>query len=309
MKSILMVCNRSNFDAALRRSLAHLVNSCRIDIVSDGYAAFKELSEQAYNLVIIDFELDGIDGLELVESVSYIDPDVPVILMLSRLHRAMWGEARRFGANPILRPFKPLIFLRLVDTLLHQHLERFRELSEAMQSVVTALAEQPGIACVFLFDADGQTLLSANPLDPDRQQALGRLAATEAPGPSEPLLPPLPTEKDHNLCVVQVLENLGLAALVHSAGTPLLPDDLWPNIEQAAQDIRQAIFENTAAQPPIEKNQPAERKEIPIRLNPETQTAVEQLEPFVDDDDVAVNWAIISTEASTLNRLRKILSE
>lgn len=305
MKSILLVCTRSNIDTPLRRSLAHLANSCQVEIVADGYAAFKELSERAFNLVIIDFEIGEIDGLELAESVSYIDPDVPVILMLGQLHKAMWGEARTLNASPILRPFKPLTFLRLVDTLLHHHLERFRDLSEALQTVLASLAELPGVASAFLAAADGQTLLAANPPEPEYLAALGQLAAAP-PGPDapgQPLLALNPAEQDHELLVLPVLENLVLAVLASSAAA-----NVEPKLAQAIRAMRQAVGRHSAAQADDAPDTPAGHPTvIPVRLNREPAAASP---PPVEAgvDDVAVNWAILSGNADTLTRLRDILS-
>lgn len=307
MKSILLVCARSNIDTPLRRSLAHLVNSCQVEIVADGYAAFKELSERAFNLVIIDFEIGEIDGLELAESVSHIDPDVPVILMFNQPHKAMWGQARALNASPILRPFKPLTFLRLVDTLLHYHLERFRDLSEALQTVLESLAELPGVTSAFLAAADGRTLLAANPPEPEYLAALGQLAAAppspDAPG--QPLLALNPAEQDHELLVLPVLDNLLLAVLAPLGQAA--PVELEPKLAQASQAMRLAVSQHSAAHVDDEPDAPAgQLTVIPIRFNREPAASPPPIEAGLDD--VAVNWAILSGNADTLTRLRDILS-
>ncbi len=130
MKKILVACDHSRIDRSLRRSLAHLVKSCEITIVHNGYEAFSELSDQAFDLCVIDFLLPGLDSLELVESIQYIDPGVPVILMLEQAHKTVWNTARHLKAQPLVRPFKPLRFLRLVDKLLLGHLNHYRELAK-----------------------------------------------------------------------------------------------------------------------------------------------------------------------------------
>jgi len=89
MKRILVACDHARMDAPLRRSLAHLVKSCDISVVHDGHGAFEEISLQPFDLIIIDFALSGIDGLELVESIQYIDPGVPVILLVQPAHKAI----------------------------------------------------------------------------------------------------------------------------------------------------------------------------------------------------------------------------
>jgi DNA-binding response OmpR family regulator len=311
MKNILLVCDRANIDTPLRRSLAHLVNSCQVDVVSDGFAAFQELSKQVFNLVVIDFSLNGIDGLELAESVAYIDPDVPVVMMFDQVHRQMWGAARSLNANPILRPFKPLTFLRLVDTLLHQHLERFRELSELMQTILYTLTKQPVTSCAMLVEGDGQMLLSAQNLETEQMRRLARMAAahmlSDAIPPHEPLLALNDAEKDHNLFVATVLENLLLAVLVPANQNLSTTDDLWVQIDDSAEALRQGVYQHTAASAEFEY---ASRKtSIPVRLTDERRSPEDAPSPTDDEDDVTVNWAILTSNADTLDRLKNILSQ
>jgi DNA-binding NtrC family response regulator len=149
MKTILLVCDHSNIDGPLRRSLAHLVKCCEINIIPDGYQAFNELSVKAFDLIIIDFESPGADALELVESVQYIDPGVPVILLLKQEHKLIWDTARHLKAHPLIRPFKPLKFLRRVDKLLHKQLNRYRHLAEDLHQTLETLRKQTEAACTF----------------------------------------------------------------------------------------------------------------------------------------------------------------
>jgi DNA-binding NtrC family response regulator len=116
MKRILLICSRENIDPPLRRSLSHLAGSCQIEVVSDSFQAYDVLMDKAFDLIIVDFEIRGIDSLELIESIEYIDPGIPIILLLQQQHKAVRGLAHHLNANPILQPFKPLTFLRLVDT-------------------------------------------------------------------------------------------------------------------------------------------------------------------------------------------------
>ena len=133
MKRILVACDPSRMDAPLRRSLAHLIKSCDISIVHNGHAAFDEIGAKPFDLIVVDFQLTGIDSLELVESLQYIDPGVPVILLIQESHKSIKDEAPRAKAQPILCPFNPLKFLRLVDKLLHQQLNRYRQLAGTLQ--------------------------------------------------------------------------------------------------------------------------------------------------------------------------------
>lgn len=319
MKSILLICDRANIDRPLRRSLGHLAGTCQIKVAGDGYQALHELAKRAFNLIIVDFEIRGVDSLELLESVGYIDPGVPAILMLNHEHRSVWDNARALMAHPILRPFKPITFLRLVDTLLHQHLERYRDLSEILTAALDSLGNRPGVEFAFLADDSGTVLMSAGNADDAQRAALGHLAAAQLtddgllPAAFQPLAMSVPSEKDHDLLVVNILDDLLLALL---AGTPSSTGHLHHAIQAAAQNIQQAIQDNVFTDPasypaaPVElpaKDTPAAVISIPLKLNYDRPTAAD-IQPQPKTDDNSVNWQIMSGNTAVLNRLQNILS-
>jgi len=158
-KNILLVCEHPQLDLPLQRSLAHLAKCCEITHVYEGHQFFEQLSTAVFDLIIINFEIGDYDGLELVESVQYIDPGVPVILMVDESQKAIWQAALRLKAQPIIRPFKPLSFLRLVDKLLHQHLNYYRQLTATLKTVLAALANQTSAQCAVLLDESGEVIL------------------------------------------------------------------------------------------------------------------------------------------------------
>jgi CheY-like chemotaxis protein len=235
MKRILVACDPASMDAPLRRSLAHLVKSCEIDVVHDGYAAFEELSAHPFDLLVFDFSLSGIDSLELVESVQYIDPGVPVILLLQAAHKSM-RESASLKAHPMLCPFKPLKFLRLVDKLLHQQLNRYRQLAGALETALEALRQQTGTPCVFLVEENGQLLLTKGELGADLVDALGNLVVGLAVldeemdqlfSRDETLYHHYHTApKDHGLYVIPLTANLRLALLSPLATE--VPESVFP---------------------------------------------------------------------------------
>lgn len=316
MKSILMVCERSQFDSAIRRSLAHLVKSCQIEIVPDGFHAVEQLLDRAFDLIIIDAGVEGIDSLELAESVAFIDPGVPLILMLRQEHRVLWGDARALGADPILRPFKPLTFLRLVDTLLHQHLERYRYLSEVMVTVLEELNCQPDIGCPFLVNDSGQRLMSAGGCDDELLAQLGQLLCSRF----NPAIEPSPTanlllatqvaQADHCLRAAPVIENLWLALLVPVTHDSCQAARWLHQLTFAAQKIQAALAESTAlaavAGPVGQPGAAADSINIPLQL---AQTPAKDIAPAHDDEEDAINWQILTNNSGILDRLQSILAD
>jgi CheY-like chemotaxis protein len=320
MKSILLVCGRDNIDKPLRRSIAHLTNSCQVEVTPDGYSAYQSLTQKTFDLVIVDLNISGIDGMELVESINHIDPGIPVILMINNEHKIMWGTARTLNANPILRPFKPLTFLRLVDILLHQHLERYRVLSETMKSALQTLASLPEALSAFLVEENGLLLMTAGRItDKSLLEALGRLAAAQFTGaePATEQLPPRSTNPE--LYLATIVENLHLALLVEANNES--GDDLWLQIDTVVQDIRESLYVNTVLEADLPQTDAIEdaphsiiHKQVPFSLTPPTPPSPNDTSPLPDDDPQPVNWNILSNpsdqadQANLLNRLQDILS-
>ena len=328
MKRILVACDHSRMDAPLRRSLAHLVKSCDISVAHDGHSAFEEISLQPFDLIIIDFALGGIDSLELVESIQYIDPGVPVILLVQPAHKAI-KTAAFLKAQPIMCPFKPLKFLRLVDKLLHQQLNRYRQLANTLETALETLRQQTNTPGVFLIEDNGQVLLSKGDLGEILLEALGNLAVGLTVLDEE--LNKLFVQdkvlhnhyqqapKDHGLYVTPVSGNLHLALL--SPLTPLAPtaDAIWPWLDKAAINIHlafdrynQAITGEGPDESAKYQIKPQEHLFIPLSLESTLSEAsaapvrAEISDDSEDEEEIAVNWQIITNASNLLARLQSL---
>ncbi len=76
------------------------------ETVSSGPEAFEKFSSFKYSLVISDDQTPGIDGLELLDSVKKISPQIPVIIMTANgsVHKAV-AAMQAGAADYLLKPF------------------------------------------------------------------------------------------------------------------------------------------------------------------------------------------------------------
>lgn len=322
MKKILLACDPSHIDTPLRRSLGHLLKSaCQIDVAHNGSQVFDQLHDQAYDLIIVDFEIPGADSLELVESAQYIDPGVPIILMLQAEHRAIWDTACRLKAAPITRPFKPLKFLRLVDKLLHQQLNRYRRLGETLTAALEDLCAQTAGPCAFLVEESGQVLMTAGEPGGWPVDELGRLIAEKAmpdgkPGHTDhlaapaPAGSPLPPGQECGLYVILVTDNLRLALL---SAPPVGRNGhlTWPAVDVAARQIRAAFYSQVAcgdSEASLPQALATPHRFITLTLRPAACPPAAAPDPETQDEwdqeDTAVNWGIITHNSDLLSRLQ-----
>ncbi|MCB0213782.1 MAG: response regulator [Anaerolineae bacterium] len=302
----------------LRRSLAHLANSCQIEILSTGHQALNELKVRAFDLVIIDSRISDLDSLELAESVSYLDPDVPVILMLSAAHHSLETPARALDANPILRPFKPLEFLRLVDILLHQHLERYRNLARSMRQILASLTHQTQAQHIFFVDAVSETVAFTPAPENETIRCLAQQAIKAIKDASvEPSADRWAINSAHELLqcnqalfINTITENIYLILTLSESGFYLDSEEVWASIEQAIAEIRQALQASVPSSTILlgdEENgeyEAATAIRLYIAPNLIGSTAPDEEEPDAQKESTAVNWQLISEPPSVLDRLK-----
>ncbi|OOV99358.1 HDOD domain-containing protein [Pseudomonas sp. MF4836] len=106
----------------LKQVLLNVRCDARLDVCANGQEALQLLSEKAYDLVIADWELPGVDGLSVLRSVRQRrrNPVLPFILLSSRSDSASVREALPLAPTAYLT--KPLnmdgLTQRLQDLLL-----------------------------------------------------------------------------------------------------------------------------------------------------------------------------------------------
>lgn len=104
-------------DLAFREALAEnlTLSGFAVSAFEAAAPALRMLTERFEGVVVTDLRMPGLDGRQLVERLTAIDPDLPVIMMTGHGDIADAVEAMRRGAYDFLaKPFAPD---RLVETL------------------------------------------------------------------------------------------------------------------------------------------------------------------------------------------------
>ena len=115
-------------DASFRRVQEYQLSQAGYDVtaVEDGAAALDAFRVGLHDLVVTDVRMPGLDGLQFLERLRAIDPDVPVVVVTAHGTIETAVEAMRQGAFDFLtKPF-PGDQLRLT-------LERAREMSRLVR--------------------------------------------------------------------------------------------------------------------------------------------------------------------------------
>jgi CheY-like chemotaxis protein len=128
-KWILIVDDEESILSVLQKSLNKLGDQYRVMVASNGSSAMTMLRKNPFDLVVTDYKMAGMDGLNLLEAIHAIQPACRVILMTAYGSEYIEAEARRLQAYRYLS--KPL------------EIDAFREIvKEALDGVAVS---QPGI--------------------------------------------------------------------------------------------------------------------------------------------------------------------
>lgn len=95
-------------DRSLRQTLADALSSCGLDIATagDGEEAIKLLDAEEVHLVIVDFHMPRLTGLDVIRYVRSRNLLLPCILISAELSESVRQEAQRMRTSGIFD--KPL---------------------------------------------------------------------------------------------------------------------------------------------------------------------------------------------------------
>lgn len=131
-------------DSAVLGMVGEMLSSFGIDVhpFSDGRRALQALEQAdsaAYDLVISDINMDGMDGFDVIHRVKAVRANLPVVLMTGEASLDAAIRALRMGAANLFQ--KPLSMRELVNSVFHL-VDLHRELRRAESSLQGLEREQ-----------------------------------------------------------------------------------------------------------------------------------------------------------------------
>jgi putative two-component system response regulator len=206
------------------------------ETAADGRHAVALASTGAFDVVLSDIEMPGLDGIGLSRELSRTAPSVPVILLSGKVSVDHAVRAMRYGVcDLLLKPFH----LDALDEAIDRAMKRrraFREADEYRRVLQKRIEELAAGA-----EASPQTAVACG--SPDVDALLAALVdSVESRGAS-----PKGHGRRTRALVVEATKRLALppeevihlvrAALVHDVGLSNLPDSAtWPQGVRSAED-------------------------------------------------------------------------
>ena len=119
-KKVLLIEDHPSVALVLEIALTALDEALSVQTVQSGETAQKAIAEGNWDLVIVDYSLPGMNGLELVRRIrTENDSAIPWLLITAYGHQKVLQEAVSLGANAVLtKPFSIAEFQQIVGSYL-----------------------------------------------------------------------------------------------------------------------------------------------------------------------------------------------
>jgi len=81
----------------------------------DGYEAIQKVKDVAFDVILMDIKMPGINGVETFKEIKRVRPEIAVVMMTAYAVEDLIGEALREGAYGVL--YKPFDMERMIGLL------------------------------------------------------------------------------------------------------------------------------------------------------------------------------------------------
>jgi DNA-binding NtrC family response regulator len=110
---VLLVDDEVEFTTSLRRVLSR--RGFDVEVAGDGFTALPLIAQKAYDVVVLDIRMPGMDGIHVLSEIKRLKPGIQVIMLTGHFSPAMEEECSTSGAYAHL--LKPFPVLKLVDII------------------------------------------------------------------------------------------------------------------------------------------------------------------------------------------------
>jgi DNA-binding response OmpR family regulator len=163
---VLIVDDEKNIRLTLSQALSSL--AVEVDTAEDGQQALSKVQENGFALVLLDLQMPGIDGLEVLRRLRDERPEIPVIIITAHGNIESAVEAVKLGAIEFLpKPFVPDEIRALVSRVLDRH----KLAAEDAQDYATCFELAKRCISERHLDAALEHLKRATGIDPERPEA------------------------------------------------------------------------------------------------------------------------------------------
>lgn len=165
-KQILIVDDEPAILAVLKGALRKTDANYQVTTAKDGFSALDQLQQKTFDLVVTDFNMAGMDGLELLETIRYQQPQAKMIMITAYGYDGLEDDVQQLDAFRYLtKPLEIDAFRQVVKEALADVSSKRPNLfilSDEQYNEVHKLLKQlqmdVGGRCTFLTSTNGNTI-------------------------------------------------------------------------------------------------------------------------------------------------------
>ncbi|HEX8268777.1 MAG TPA: response regulator, partial [Flavobacterium sp.] len=114
MPKILIIEDEASIRRVLKSILSEENNSYEVEEAEDGVSGLEKIKNSDYDLVLCDIKMPKMDGVELLEAVKKIKPEIPMVMISGHGDMETAVYTMRLGAFDFIS--KPPDLNRLLNT-------------------------------------------------------------------------------------------------------------------------------------------------------------------------------------------------
>lgn len=172
-RRILIVDDEESVLTVLKSSLKKLGEDYEVKAVDNGLKALQLLETHAFDVVVTDYQMDQMNGLELLEAIRSLQPETKVIMITAYGTEELEAEAQRMQAYEYLtKPLEIDSFRKVVQAALDDVAisrpgililseKRYREAVDLLEQLIIDV----GGRCLMLADAGGRIIARVGDAD------------------------------------------------------------------------------------------------------------------------------------------------
>lgn len=115
MSKILIIEDESSIRRVLTKILSEENNAYQVEEAEDGISGFEKIKNNDYDLVLCDIKMPKMDGVEVLEAVKKIKPEIPMVMISGHGDMETAIQTMRLGAFDYIS--KPPDLNRLLNTV------------------------------------------------------------------------------------------------------------------------------------------------------------------------------------------------
>ncbi len=167
-RQLLIVDDEHEILKALANYLSKLCDEYIVDTASCGADALEKVKQSPYELIITDYMMPTMDGLELAKAVREVSPETKVVLITAYGNKELHASVEELNLEGFIdKPFSMAQIRGIVENAIgsvnNSDIDQvdMQELNEPLRQHLNRLQSDSGASCVLLLSASGYTIETA----------------------------------------------------------------------------------------------------------------------------------------------------